>query len=132
MKLFLAGHDIDVDSQDDTGRMPLSSALKDPFQDCDRAGCRMVVKMFLARTDVNVNSKDKDGRTPLSFAAERGNAPAVKLLIAHDDVDADLQDEAGRTPLLYALKRWGELVTSTFLHGRLQHLSSQATKEVKG
>jgi len=97
------GKDYSWDSEDQTGRTPLSWAAEN--------GHEAVVRLLLEREDVDPDSKDKCGRTPLSFAARNGHETVVRLLVARVDVDADSKGtEYGRTPLSFAAQYGHEAV----------------------
>ena len=84
---------IEVDSEDSTGRTPLSWAAQN--------GNKAAVKMLLMTGNVDVDLNDIYSRTPLSWAGS-GNRAVVKLLLETGQVEVDLKDKYGQTPLLYA------------------------------
>ena len=123
--------DIDVDSKDTYGQMPLSAAAmrghsavvellvatdkvdvdsrdtygQTPLSRAAEEGHSAVVELLVATGKVDVDSKDTYGQTPLSLAAMRGHSAVVELLVATDQVDVDSKDTYGRTPLTLAAMR---------------------------
>ncbi|KAH8810369.1 ankyrin repeat-containing domain protein [Flagelloscypha sp. PMI_526] len=133
-KLLLGHSGIDVNSQDNKGRPPLSLAclggrvdvvrlllehknLKVNSRDsgglspltwaCLWGHCD-VVRLLLAHGDVEVNSPDASGLSPLSRACLAGHYDVVRLLLAHKDVEVNSRDSGGLSALIWA-SRWGRL-----------------------
>ena len=75
MKLLLKREDIDTDSPDRDGRIPLSFAASGRHE--------KVVKILLEHGDPNPDLPDSNGRTPLPIAASRRHEGVVKLLQEH-------------------------------------------------
>ena len=90
MKMLLERGDVNPDSQDESGRTPLSHAAG--------FGNESVVNILLERGDSNPDLSDEDGRTPLSYAGESGHEGVVKILLERKDVNPDSSDKSRRAP----------------------------------
>ena len=64
VKILVMWDNVEVNTKDDHGRLPLSYATKHVNQ--------VVVKILVAWDDVEVDTKDDHGRSPLSYTAEHG------------------------------------------------------------
>ncbi|KAJ7582098.1 ankyrin repeat-containing domain protein [Mycena floridula] len=130
MRILMQHDDVDPNSQDKHGRMPLSYATSDYSGDCvvlllahpniqpdcpDYTGrtplsyaaasssyYNVTVALLVQRKDVDINSQDVYGRTPLSHASEMGNLRAVSYLLDLPGIHANLADRHGITPLMYS------------------------------
>ncbi|KAH8810407.1 ankyrin repeat-containing domain protein [Flagelloscypha sp. PMI_526] len=94
VELLIARNDVDINSQDEIGRSPLSLSCENGYDG--------VVVLFLARNDVQVNSQDMDGRTSLFLACVNRRYGVMELLLARNDIDVNSQDMNGISPLLWA------------------------------
>jgi serine/threonine protein kinase len=93
VRLLLAMTNIEADSKDIHGKIPLHRAVQH--------GQVAVVRILLEQS-ARINSRDDIGRTPLSWAALIGDEDIVNLLLEHG-ADINTKDNYHRTPLLLAV-----------------------------
>ena len=94
VKVLLARHDVEQDTQDEYGPTPLFYAVL--------LWRKAILTLLLDQESVDPNVQDRFGDTPLSEAIEPGYADIGTILLQQSDVDADHRDSFGATPLLWA------------------------------
>lgn len=101
--------DIDIDEQDQTGRIPLMLAAYN--------GHAEVVR-YLLENDTDLTTSDNQGRTPLIFAASGSNPETVELLL-ENGADPNTTDQKEEwSPLMWAAAEGNYQVVSVLLeHG---------------
>ncbi|RPA93312.1 ankyrin [Choiromyces venosus 120613-1] len=105
VRLLLERGDINPESSDKSGRIPLSYAAE--------RGEEGVVKLLLESGNANPDSFDNNGRTPLSYADEWGEEGVVKLLLGRGNVNPDSSDIEDRSALSYYATEMGLLAAAT-------------------
>ncbi|KAK6540856.1 hypothetical protein TWF694_008239 [Orbilia ellipsospora] len=100
VRLLLEKDGVDINSEDEYGRTPLSWAAS--------GGYDLVVKLLLANDRIDINSEDEFGWTPLSLAVRNRHEAVAKLLLEKNGVDTTSRSYSNQVSLsldaVYVLK----------------------------
>lgn len=136
VKLLLESQKVQVNAADNSGRTPLSYAVKHPrlrnlvswvhmwFQDGEERQLEprksllgnSTLKALIDTGKVDLDSRDDKDRTPLSYAAELADPETFELLLRSGAMEVDLPDGNGETPIYHAIKRCNVLVVELLLN----------------